>query len=35
MTPMQLIAIPWNRNGREGIAYRATEVRPVAVAKAS
>ncbi|MGQ0480690.1 MAG: hypothetical protein ACT4O0_06640 [Pseudonocardia sp.] len=35
VTPMQLVAIPWNRNGREGIAYRAIEVRPVAVAKAS
>ena len=33
--PVQLIAIPWARNGRDGVAYRAAEIRPLAAAKAS
>lgn len=35
VTPVQLIAFPWNRNGREGIAFRAAEVRPLAAAKSA
>lgn len=35
VTPVQLVAIPWSRNGRDGVAYRAAEVRPLAAAKAS
>lgn len=35
VTPVQLIAFPWNRNGREGIAFRAAEIRPLAAAKSA
>lgn len=35
VTPSRLVAYPWNRNGREGIAYRAAEVRPLATAKSA
>ncbi len=35
VTPVQLVAIPWNRNGREGIAYRVTEVRTLSAAKSA
>jgi hypothetical protein len=35
VTPVQLVAFPWNRNGREGIAFRAAEVRPLAAAKSA
>jgi len=35
VTPSQLVAIPWSRNGREGVAYRAAEVRPLAAAKSA
>jgi hypothetical protein len=29
--PVGLEAIPWNTNGRHGVAYRASELKPVAV----
>jgi hypothetical protein len=32
VTPVELVAIPWARNGRDGVAYRAVEVRPLAAA---
>ncbi len=27
--PVQLEAIPWNTNGKHGVAYRAVELKPV------
>src|SRR5437870_2377830 len=30
VTPFGLEAIPWNTNGKTGVAYRARELRPVA-----
>jgi hypothetical protein len=31
--PVGLEAIPWNNNGRNGVAYRAVELKPVAAGK--
>jgi hypothetical protein len=35
VTLVHLVAIPWARNGREGVAYRAAEVHPLAASKAA
>jgi hypothetical protein len=35
VTLTQLVAVPWNINGRDGITYRAAEVRPLAAAKSA
>lgn len=32
VTPVRLIALPWANNGRNGVAFRAEEIRPVAAA---
>jgi len=29
------VAMPWARNGRDGVAYRADEVRHIAAAKSA
>ena len=34
VTPFGLEAIPWSTNGKSGIAFRARELRPVAVVAA-
>ena len=34
VTPVGLEAIPWNTNGKHGVVYRASELRPVPVATA-
>jgi hypothetical protein len=31
VTPFGLEAIPWNTNGKNGVAYRAEQIKPVAV----
>ncbi len=31
VTPVGLEAIPWNQNGKNGVVYRAEELKPVAV----
>jgi hypothetical protein len=31
VSPVGLEAIPWNTNGKHGVAYRASELKPVAV----
>jgi hypothetical protein len=28
--PLGLEAIPWNNNGKHGVAFRATEIKPIA-----
>jgi hypothetical protein len=33
--PIELEAIPWAQNGRNGVAYRAKELKPVAGVKAA
>lgn len=35
VTPVHLVAQPWSRNGREGVAFRATEIRTIAAAKSA
>lgn len=35
VTPMELQAIPWAQNGRNGVAYRASEVKAASSAKSS
>lgn len=35
VTPVHLVATPWSYNGREGVAFRAVEVRPLAAAKSA
>jgi len=35
VTPVHLIAQPWSRNGREGIAFRAAEIRTISAAKSA
>lgn len=35
VTPVHLVAQPWSRNGREGVAFRAEDVRPLAAAKSA
>lgn len=35
VTPVDLQAIPWAQNGRNGTAYRATQVKPVNVSKSA
>jgi hypothetical protein len=35
VTPENLQAIPWAQNGRNGVAYRATEFKPVGSASGS
>jgi hypothetical protein len=35
VTPVRLVAFPWAHNGRDGIAYRADSVHPVAAAKSA
>lgn len=32
---VRLVALPWANNGRNGVAYRADEVRPVSIAKSA
>lgn len=32
VSPMQLQAIPWAQNGRNGVAFRATSINPTATA---
>ena len=31
VTPVGLEAVPWNTNGKHGVVYRASELKPVAV----
>lgn len=31
--PVGLEALPWNQNGRHGVAYRASELQPVSAGK--
>jgi hypothetical protein len=33
VTVVRLVALPWANNGRNGVAYRADEVRPLSAAK--
>ena len=33
--PVELEAIPWAQNGRNGVAYRAKELKPLTAAKAA
>ena len=33
--PVELVAIPWAANGKNGVAYRAAAIRPLQAAKAS
>jgi hypothetical protein len=35
VTPVELEALPWNTNGKHGVAFRAVELRKVAAAKAA
>ncbi|MCF7551476.1 hypothetical protein [Pseudonocardia sp. WMMC193] len=35
VTLVRLVAMPWARNGRDGVAYRADEVRHIAAAKSA
>jgi hypothetical protein len=35
VTPVHLVAQPWSRNGREGVAFRANEIRTIAAAKSA
>lgn len=35
VTPVHLVAQPWSRNGRDGIAFRANEIRTIAAAKSA
>ncbi|GAA1869882.1 hypothetical protein GCM10009836_58120 [Pseudonocardia ailaonensis] len=35
VTLIRLVAMPWSRNGRAGVAYRADEGRPVAATKSA
>lgn len=35
VTPVRLVALPWANNGRNGVAFRAEEVRPASAAKAA
>ncbi len=35
VTPVGLVAFPWAHNGRDGVAFRVAEIRPLAAAKAS
>lgn len=35
VTPVNLIAQPWSRNGRDGVAYRADDIRTIASAKSA
>jgi hypothetical protein len=33
VTPVRLVALPWANNGRNGIAFRADEIRTLSAAK--
>lgn len=35
VAPMELQAIPWVQNGRNGVAYRATDVKPISASKSN
>jgi hypothetical protein len=35
VTPVELQAIPWAQNGKNGTAFRATELKPVAAGKSA
>jgi hypothetical protein len=35
VNPVNLQAIPWAQNGKNGVAFRASEIRPVSASKAS
>ncbi|MPY97957.1 MAG: hypothetical protein GEU97_08145 [Actinophytocola sp.] len=35
VTPTELQAIPWAQNGRNGVAYRATDIKPHTASKSS
>lgn len=35
VSPLELQAIPWAQNGKNGTAYRATELKPVAAGKSA
>ncbi|GAA4209973.1 hypothetical protein [Actinocatenispora rupis] len=35
VTPVELEALPWNTNGKHGVAFRATELKKLAAPKAA
>lgn len=35
VTPVNLVALPWANNGRNGVAFRADEIRSIAAAKSA
>lgn len=35
VTPVRLVALPWANNGRNGVAFRADEIRTLSAAKSA
>jgi hypothetical protein len=35
VTPIRLVALPWANNGRNGVAFRADEIRTLSAAKSA